>query len=213
MKKIILLTVAAAFFASACTTNPYTGDRQVSRTAIGAVGGAAAGAVAGQAIRGDTRGTLVGAAAGAALGGAAGGYMDNQNARLRQELQGTGVQIAREGDNIHLIMPGNITFDSGVSAIQSSFFPVLNSVARVLNEFNRTHIHITGHTDSTGSLDANNRLSVQRAQSVADYLVAQRVARSRMVIRGAGPSMPIGDNATAFGREQNRRVEIVLSPM
>ena len=213
MKKMTVWAIAAAFLASGCTTNAYTGESQASRTAIGAVVGAGVGALAGQAAGKNTKSTLIGAAAGAAVGGAAGGYMDYQNAKLREELAGTGVQIAREGENIRLIMPGNITFDSNVSAIKSSFFPVLNSVGKVMNEYNKTYIQIVGHTDSTGSADTNQRLSTQRAQSVADYLVAQKVARSRMTVTGAGPNMPIASNSTDYGREQNRRVEIMLIPI
>lgn len=201
-----------------CSTNPYTGEQQSSRTVRGTVGGAAAGAALGSivgAISGDVdpgTGAAVGAIAGAAVGTGVGAYQDRQQARLRQELASTGVRVQRDGDTITLIMPGNITFDTNESGIKPSFYATLNSVAKVINEFNRTSVLVAGHTDSTGSDAYNNQLSVQRAVSVGNYLAGQGVGTARIDARGFGETRPIASNDNASGREQNRRVEIDLIP-
>jgi len=213
--KILLVCMCIALFAAGCTTDPYTGERQVSRTAIGAGVGAAAGAAGGAIFGGGDRGkrVLIGAGIGALAGGAVGGYMDYQESKLRQRLQGTGVSVTRQGDMIILNMPGNVTFDSGSAGIKQQFFEVLNSVAIVLKEYEKTYVDVLGHTDSTGSLDLNMRLSQDRAQSVAQYLISQGVQQQRFLVRGMGPNQPIADNSTAAGRSQNRRVEIKLTPI
>lgn len=199
-----------------CTTNPYTGEQQAGKAGIYGLGGAAAGAVVGAATssrKDRTKGALIGAAVGGAAGAGYGYYVDQQEARLRQELTGTGVQVIRNGDNLQLVMPGNITFASNSADISSSFYPTLNSLVKVFQEFNRNGIDIVGHTDSTGSMDLNMRLSQQRASSVASYLTGQGVAGNRISSRGVGPSQPIASNETQAGRAQNRRVEINLRPL
>ncbi len=213
--KSLLIMVCVSLFAAGCTTNPYTGERQASRAGIGAGVGAAAGAAGGAIFGGGdrTKRVLIGAGIGALAGGAVGGYMDVQESRLRQRLQGTGVSVTRQGDMIILNMPGNVTFDSGSSGIKPQFFEVLNSVAIVLKEYEKTYVDVLGHTDSTGSLDLNMRLSQDRAQSVAQYLVSQGVQQERFLVRGVGPNQPIADNSTPAGRAQNRRVEIKLTPI
>ncbi|MEO1043080.1 MAG: OmpA family protein [Pseudomonadota bacterium] len=201
-----------------CSTNPYTGEQQVSRTARGTFGGAAAGAALGGivgAISGDVdpaTGAAVGAIAGAAVGTGVGAYQGRQEERLRQELAGTGVRVQRDGDNITLIMPGNILFATDQESIDGSFYATLNSVAKVIIEFDRTTVLVAGHTDSTGSDAYNNSLSVSRAVSVGNYLAGQGVAPQRIDARGFGESQPISSNDTASGRQQNRRVEIDLIP-
>ena len=152
---------------------------------------------------------MVGGAAGAGYGY----YADRQEQRLRQELSGTGVQVVRNGDNLQLIMPGNITFASSSADISSSFFPTLNSLVKVFKEFDKNGIDIVGHTDSSGSLELNMRLSQERATSVASYLTGQGVSGARISSRGVGPSQPIASNDTAAGKAQNRRVEINLRPL
>lgn len=217
MNKYFLGT-AALLIAAACTTNPYTGEQQSSKTArnavIGAAGGAIVGAVVGNNTGGGdgTRGAIIGAVTGAAGGGAIGIYQDRQEARLRQELAATGVSVRREGNNITLVMPGNITFASDQSAIRSDFFATLNSVSKVVAEFDQTIVLVQGHTDSTGSDSYNDQLSVQRAVAVGNYLASQGVAAARIDARGYGERQPIASNDTAAGREQNRRVEIQLIP-
>ncbi|PKM30631.1 MAG: hypothetical protein CVV07_05235 [Gammaproteobacteria bacterium HGW-Gammaproteobacteria-11] len=199
-----------------CTTNPYTGEREAGKAGIYGLGGAAAGAVIGAATssRDDrAKGALIGAAVGGAAGGGYGYYVDQQEARLRQELTGTGVQVIRNGDNLQLVMPGNITFASNSSDVSSSFYPTLNSLVRVFKEFDKNGIDIVGHTDSTGGMDLNMRLSQERAASVASYLTGQGVSGARISSRGVGPNQPIANNNTAEGRSQNRRVEINLRPL
>ena len=208
MKKIVLSMMMASFLA-ACAPDPYTGESKVSKTAWGTGIGAAAGAGVG-ALIGGKKGALIGAGVGAVGGAATGGYMDIQARKLRQELLNTGVQVAQQGDQIYLIMPGNITFGTNDATIQSGFKPVLNSVAKVIKEYNKTMVQVNGYTDSTGSNATNMALSERRANAVSNYLRLQGVNGNRIITEGFGPANPIASNATAAGREQNRRVEIVL---
>lgn len=209
----ISLAVCGALLMAACTTNPYTGESQVSKTAIGAIGTAAVGAGIGALVNKKDRakGAAIGAGVGALAGGAVGGYMDYQDKQLRKELQGTGVSVTREGDEIILNMPGDITFKSGSDDLSSDFYKVLNSVAKVLNKYDKTIITVVGFTDNTGSDKVNLDLSKKRAQSVAAYLQSQKVKAERFVVDGLGESEPIASNKTAEGRAKNRRVEISLT--
>ena len=198
------------------SVDPYSGERKTSNTAKGAGIGAVAGAVLGAAASSKKdrgRGALTGAVVGGAIGGGAGKYMDNQEAKLRQRLQGTGVQVQRDGDNLNLIMPGNITFATSRAEIRSDFYDVLGSVALVLKEFNKTNVLVSGHTDSTGSDIVNQQLSEDRANSVRMYLINQKVASSRLQANGYGSRSPIASNNTEEGRQANRRVEIQLTPI
>ncbi|TYR31065.1 OmpA family protein [Mesorhizobium microcysteis] len=214
MMKKLMIGAAAGVFLAGCTTNPYTGEQQVSRTAGGAALGALAGAGLGMLAGGDDRrNALIGAGIGALAGGAVGSYMDQQEAELRGYLQGTGVSVTRNGDQIVLNMPSNITFATDQDQVMPNFHNTLNAVALVLNKYNRTLVDINGHTDSTGSLQHNQALSQRRASSVANYLVQQNVDGRRFAINGFGPSQPVATNATPEGRAQNRRVEIYLSPI
>ncbi|WP_028240648.1 OmpA family protein [Stutzerimonas azotifigens] len=218
MKKYGRVTAFAASLAilAGCTTNPYTGEREAGKAGVygglGALGGAVVGAAT-SSKKDRTKGALIGAAVGGAAAGGYGYYVDTQEAKLRQTLQGTGVQVQRNGDQLTLIMPGNITFGSSSADISSSFYPTLNSLVTVFREFDKNGIDITGHTDSTGSAQLNQDLSNRRAQSVASYLTANGVAASRISAYGAGPNQPIASNATTEGRAQNRRVEINLRPL
>lgn len=215
MLKKAAIALAAATILAGCTTDPYTGQRKVSNTAAGAGLGAVAGAGIGALVGGgdDTRNALLGAGIGALAGGAIGGYMDQQEAKLRAQLQGTGVSVTRQGDYIILNMPSNITFQTDESAIQPGFYGTLNSVALVLREFNKTLVDVYGHTDSTGSDQYNQDLSQRRAASVSNYLGAQGVDPRRFAVIGMGESQPIASNDTESGRAQNRRVEIRLAPI
>lgn len=209
MKKLV--SVCAVLALTACTTvNPYTGQSQISKSTWGTAIGTTAGALIGS--RNSSEGALVGALAGAAVGGGVGYYLDVQAAELRQELASTGVQVVESDDSIRLIMPGNITFRTDSADINSSFYPVLNSVAKVLNKYSNSTVMVSGHTDSTGSADYNLALSKSRAQSVAAYLQGQGVKSSRFEVLGMGSSNPIASNADAAGRAQNRRVEIKIIP-
>lgn len=214
-RNLIAATALMALLAG-CTTNPYTGESQAGKAGIYGGIGAASGAVIGAATsskKDRTKGALIGAAVGGAAGGGYGYYVDTQEAKLRQTLQGTGVQVQRNGDDLKLIMPGNITFASNSADISSSFYPTLNSLVLVFKEFNKNGVNIVGHTDNTGSLELNQSLSQRRAQSVANYLTANGVPGQRISVYGAGPSQPIASNASEAGRAQNRRVEINLRPL
>ncbi|MET0599542.1 MAG: OmpA family protein [Mesorhizobium sp.] len=212
-KRIVAATVAGAMLA-ACTTDPFTGEQKVSNTAGGAALGALAGAGLGLLGGGnDRRNALIGAGIGALAGGAVGAYMDNQEAELRAQLQGTGVSVTRIGDQIVLNMPSNITFATDQDAVKAAFYPTLNSVALVLKKFNRTTVDVYGFTDDTGSEQHNFDLSQRRALSVANYLSGQGVDSRRFAVTGFGETRPVASNATEAGRAQNRRVEIQLSPL
>lgn len=214
-RNLIAATALMALLAG-CTTNPYTGESQAGKAGIYGGIGAATGAVIGAATsskKDRTKGALIGAAVGGAAGGGYGYYVDTQEAKLRQTLQGTGVQVQRNGDDLKLIMPGNITFASNSADISSSFYPTLNSLVLVFKEFNKNGVNIVGHTDNTGSLELNQSLSQRRAQSVANYLTANGVPGQHISAYGAGPSQPIASNASEAGRAQNRRVEINLRPL
>jgi outer membrane protein OmpA-like peptidoglycan-associated protein len=203
--------------ATSCTTNPYTGEQQASKAGLGALAGGLAGAGIG-ALTGDDskerrQRALIGAGIGAIGGGLIGNYMDQQEAQLRAELRNTGVQVVRKGDQLILVMPGNITFETDRDEIRSGFIPVLISVTKVLKEFNQTVIDLAGHTDSTGSRAHNMDLSTRRAYSVSDFLRSQGVREGRLDARGYGPDYPIASNNTAAGRQQNRRAELSLRPI
>ena len=214
MKKRLLVVIAAALAVGACTTDPYTGEQKVSNTLGGAALGAAAGAGLGMLAGGDDRrNALIGAGIGALAGGAIGNFMDQQEAELRRQLEGTGVSVTRVGDQIILNMPSNITFATDQDRVIPAFFPTLNSVALVLNKFNRTIVDVYGHTDSTGDDNYNFNLSQRRALSVANYLNTQGVDSRRFAVTGFGETRPLANNATDLGRAQNRRVEIQISPL
>jgi outer membrane protein OmpA-like peptidoglycan-associated protein len=222
MKKIgvALLTLAVSISLvalPACTTiNPYTEEKQTSKAAKGATIGGIAGAILGAATasRGDrTKMALIGAGIGAIAGGGAGYYMDVQEAKLRQKLEGTGVRVVRDGNDIDLVMPGDVTFETNSASLNSNFFDVLDSVALVLDEYKSTLVTVAGYTDSTGSADYNQKLSEKRASTVALYLHSRGVAQERLAAIGHGEARPVASNSTAEGRARNRRVEITLDPI
>ena len=220
MKRIIICALLAAGIAvSGCTTNPYTGEQQASKTATyAAIGAGIAGVIAYIDNRDKDRRKrqeriLKSAGGGAIIGGGIGVYMDQQEARLREELEQTGVSVARDGDNLILVMPGNVTFDTGKADLQQSFHATLESVVKVLREYDKTVIEIAGHTDSVGSDSFNQTLSEQRAREVGAYLSARGIIPERIVTVGYGESRPIGDNASEAGRAQNRRAELTLIPI
>ncbi len=220
-KTALALTASAALILAGCTTNPYTGEQQLSKTAIGGGVGAAAGAATGAIVgalaskksgKGAKKGALIGAALGTIAGLGVGAYMDKQEAELRRKLAGTGVRIVREGNDIRLVMPSDITFDVDRADVKPQFYRTLNAVAIVLNAYPETDVLIAGHTDSTGSDAYNQRLSEARAAAVMHYLVSQGVNPQRMDARGFGERYPIADNRTEHGRAMNRRVEIRIRP-
>lgn len=217
--KSLAIGGALAFSTTSCTTtNAFTGERQISKTAggagIGAAGGAILGAIIGNNVGdGDGgRGALIGAAAGGLVGGGIGNYMDRQEAAIRQQLQGTGVSVTRNGNNIELNMPQDITFNVAGSQLRSEFVDTLDSVALVLNKFDKTLVQVNGHTDSDGGLSYNQQLSEQRATTVSNFLASRQVNPQRLITTGFGETQPIASNNSAAGKAQNRRVEIFIVP-
>jgi outer membrane protein OmpA-like peptidoglycan-associated protein len=216
-KKLILTGFAAGLLATtaACVTDPNTGERRVSRAAIGAVGGAVGGYLLGDLIGGrrDRTERIIGTGIGALAGGAIGAYMDRQEQELRRQTAGTGVRIERRGDELVLTMPSGITFAFDRYDLQPQFRPTLDKVAEVLGDYPQTMIDIYGHTDSVGSDAYNQNLSENRAGAVANYLSTQGVQQVRIATLGYGETQPIADNATESGRAANRRVEIRIVPV
>ncbi len=211
--KLTTLAVVAALTVAACQTrDPVTGETRVDRAATGAGIGVATGAAIG-ALAGGRKGALIGAGIGTLAGAGVGYYMDQQEKQLRQEMRTSGVEVSRSGDTITLNLPGGITFATDSSDISADFYAVLDSVARVLREHEKTYVDVIGYTDSTGSADYNQRLSEQRAASVARYLESRGILPQRLLVKGMGPTNPLASNATKEGRAQNRRVEIKLSPL
>ncbi|MEM6627310.1 MAG: OmpA family protein [Pseudomonadota bacterium] len=212
--KRIAFTAALALAATSCATDPNTGERIYGNTARGAAIGAIAGAGVGVLAGGnDGRNAAIGAAIGAIAGGAAGVYMDRQEAEMRRQTAGTGIQVARNGDQLELLMPSDVTFAVNQSSVQPEFQSALDNVASTLVEYPSTSIDVIGHADSTGSADYNQTLSEQRAQSVSSYLTSRGVQDLRLASYGMGESQPVASNTTPEGRAQNRRVQIVLTPV
>jgi len=213
-----LLVIAAAVIMAGCeTTDAYTGEKKVNNASKGAGIGALAGAVLGAATGDNSKErrerALIGAGIGALTGAGVGAYMDKQEAKLRAQLQGTGVSVTRNGDDLVLNMPGNITFKTASADLNANFYRVLDSVSLVLKEFDKTTIDVEGHTDSDGSEAYNQQLSLNRANSVGSYLQSHGVNGQRIVAFGAGEAHPVASNSTAEGKQQNRRVELKLQPI
>ena len=217
--KILTLGVsAAALVAAGCTTtDPYRSNPPRNNTGTGAIVGAVAGGLLGyltntsDSEEGRTN-AMIGAGVGALAGAAVGNYMDRQQRELEQQLSGSGVGVAREGDTLILRMPSDVTFATASANIDSRFYAVLDDVAQVLNTYDQSIVDIVGHADSRGELAYNQTLSEQRASSVAGYLINRGVLRERLYVAGMGETAPIASNDTEQGRAMNRRVEIVIRP-
>ena len=223
-RRLLVVATVVALLSGCANQNPYDGSSQgqasnesggMSKTAKYGGLGALAGALAGAAIDHNHRGkgALIGAAVAGAGAAGYGYYADQQEKKLRESMANTGVEVQRQGDQIKLIMPGNITFATNSDAIASSFYQPLNNLANSLKQFSQNTIQIVGYTDSTGSRQLNMDLSQRRAQSVANYLTSQGVSPTNLSARGAGPDNPIASNADVNGRAQNRRVEVNLGPI
>jgi len=207
--------LAAMLATTACTTDPNTGQRHISKAAIGGIGGALGGYLLGDLVGGrrDRTEKILGAGIGAVAGAGIGASMDAQERKLREETAGSGVDVIRDGDNLVLRMPSGITFTTDSASVQPQFRPTLDEVSSVLAQYPKTYIDVYGHTDSDGSDAYNQTLSERRAQSVADYLTSHGVQSARIATRGFGESQPIASNATAEGKASNRRVEIKIAPV
>lgn len=206
--------LAALVSTSACVTDPNTGERKVSRTAIGGVGGAAAGYLLGGLIGGGT-GRILGAGIGGVAGAAVGYQMDKQIKELKEQTAGSGIDVTQtpDGKAILVNLPNGVTFPVDSTTISPSFQTTLNTISSNLVQYPDSLIDVYGHTDSTGSDQYNLDLSQRRADAVADYLVIRGVARSRVRTQGFGERYPVADNATDAGRALNRRVEIKITPI
>lgn len=207
-KSPVSLIALAALLASCTTIDPYTGEQRTSRAVqYGAIGAVVCGLIGASESSQRARNAAAGCGA---IGAGVGAYMDAQERELREELEGTGVRVQRNGDELQLIMPGNVTFPTNGYTVRAEFTPVLDSVARVLYKFTDTRLQVTGHTDSTGALDYNYNLSERRANSVANYLASQGIDQGRLITQGMGPDQPVASNNTDSGRAQNRRVELSI---
>lgn len=217
-KALALAGIVVITLSNCTTTNPYTGEQQISKTTAGAGIGTLLGAGLGAIIGNNTgdgdagRGALIGAGTGFIAGGGVGQYMDQQEALIRRQLEGTGVSVSREGNNIILNMPQDITFAVGQDSLRSDMANTLNSVALVLKKFEQTVVTVEGHTDSDGSNSYNQDLSERRALRVSNYLASQSINAQRLITRGFGETQPVASNANSAGKAQNRRVEIHIVP-
>ena len=206
----IIITALLAFLITACTTtDPYTGEDKVRKSVkYGAAGAVVCGLIGATRNSKSARNAAAGCGA---IGAGIGAYMDHQEKELREELQGTGVQVVRDGDQIQLIMPSNITFNTDEYLIKNEFYATLDSVGKVLFKYKDTQLDVIGHTDSTGNDSYNMTLSQRRANSVASYLENNGIPANRLATLGMGETQPIADNSTASGRAQNRRVELYVT--
>lgn len=213
--KIIPLLLISALPLAACTTNPETGNKRISKTVIGGAAGALGGYLLGDLIGGrrDRTEKILGAGIGAVAGAGAGYYMDQQEKKLRKQTEGTGIGVTREGDELVLDMPSEVTFATGSANLDPTFRTTLDQVAATLVEYEKTYVDVMGHTDSTGSDVFNQGLSEQRAGTVAGYLTQKGVQSARLATKGYGESQPRASNTTEEGRASNRRVEIRLVPV
>lgn len=217
LKAAVVVVLAAGLAAGCQTTDPYTGETKTTSATYGALIGAGAGAAVGMISGRDAKQrrqrALIGAGVGALAGGAVGAYMDKQEDELRKVMRDSGVTVTRRGDDIILNMPGNVTFRTDSSELNSQFYKVLDGVALVAKKYDKTIIEVAGHTDSTGTAEYNRQLSQRRATSVADYLTSRGVAQARLMTAAGGEDHPIASNATEQGRAANRRVEVTLAPL
>ncbi len=213
----ILLTAALAttMATAGCTTDPETGQRRISKAAIGGIGGALGGYLLGDVVGGrrDRTEKIIGAGIGGLAGAGIGAYMDKQERALRERTAGSDVQVIRRGDDLVLNLPSGITFAYDSATVQPQFQKTLDQVAQTLGEYNQTYVDVYGHTDSIGSDAYNQALSERRATSVADYLASHGVQAARIATRGYGKTQPIASNDTEEGRAANRRVEIKIVPV
>jgi outer membrane protein OmpA-like peptidoglycan-associated protein len=216
--KLIVAGVSVAALLGACTTtDPYSSTPRRNNTATGALAGAVGGALLGYLTNTSNseegrKNALIGAGIGALGGAAVGAYMDRQQRELEAELSGTGVGVARQGDNLVLRMPADVSFATNQASIDPRFYATLDDVAAVLNRYDQSIVDIIGHADSDGAEDYNLDLSRRRASSVAQYLINRNVLPDRLYVDGRGESAPIASNATAEGKAMNRRVEILIRP-
>lgn len=213
--RMLLSGVAAlSLLTAGCVTDPNTGEKKISRTAIGGVGGVVVGGLLGGLIGGKT-GRIVGAGIGGVAGAAVGYTMDKQIKELKEQTAGSGVDVTEtdNGQAILVNLPDGVTFDVGSSTLKPEFRATLDKVAESLIQYPDSLVDVYGHTDSTGSDAFNQTLSENRARTVMNYLITKGVPAARLRSQGFGETMPVADNGTAEGRTRNRRVEIKIVPV
>ena len=215
MKKIITLIASVSLLAGCQQLGDSYGNNSSTYkgAGLGALIGAGLGSLTGDGSTERRQRATVGAAVGALAGLGIGQYMDRQEDQMRDTLAGSGVSVERRGNDLLLNMPDSITFNVNSSVVQPQFTQTLREVATVLNEYDRTLVEVAGHTDSTGSAAHNQELSENRALAVSSRLRQLGVSSGRLNIRAYGESQPIASNNTVEGKSQNRRVEIVISPI
>lgn len=206
-----LTVVLAAGAMVACTTNPQTGERQFSKTAIYGLGAALTCGIIGAATHGG-KGARNAALGCGAIGAGIGGYLDYQEQQLREKLASSNVQVERQGEQIKLTMLDTVMFAPGSAAIRSEAKPGLSDVGQVLSQYTDTSITIAGYADSVEMQKASSSLSQRRAQSVAGYLQKQGVAAKRITAVGYGANQQVAESGSDTGRAKNRRVEILINP-
>ena len=211
LKPLTVATLAIPLALTGCVTDPVSGQRNASKTAMYGLGGAAVCGIVGALTHGG-KGARNSALACGAIGAGVGGYMDYQEKKLRENLANTGVDVQRSGDQIKLVMPENVTFATGSATLSTNAQNALAAAAQTLTQYPDTTLSINGHTDNTGSDAINDPLSQRRAQAVASFLQSRGVNGSRLATYGHGSRQPVASNATAEGRAQNRRVEILINP-
>ena len=213
-----MTSIAVVLAVAGCAADgsmPTMGHREMG-TIIGAAGGAVIGAVAYDKNR--TKGALIGAVGGALAGGAVGRYMDDQKRDLEKNLANetkTGVAKVEKlpNDVVRVTMTNHTAFDFNSTEIKSGFYSTMDKLADVVVRYNKTALTVVGHTDNVGSDSYNQKLSEQRALSVARYLEGKRVHSMRLATSGKGESQPLASNNSESGRQANRRVEIYVEPV
>ncbi|HUS53941.1 MAG TPA: OmpA family protein [Thermohalobaculum sp.] len=207
LKNAIVITVCGSLLVGCQTVqdNPNTAGGAV----LGALGGALAGTLV---TKHDRRGALIGAGVGLLAGAAVGQYLDRQQQELEAGLAGTGAEVTRDGDALLVNFPSSLTFAVDSATIRPEFYSAMDNVSATLNRYPQSYLDIVGHTDSTGSDAYNQALSERRAGSVSNHFRSRGVVPERMAAYGVGETQPVASNNTAEGRQQNRRVELKITP-
>jgi len=208
LRKAIIVAVSGSMLVG-CAENVRNNPNTAGGAIIGALGGAAIGTLFGGS---DRRNALIGAGIGMLAGAAVGQYMDRQERELRADLAGTGAVVNRDGDSLLVSFPANVTFGVDSAAIRPGFYRTLDDVSATLNRYPQSYLDVVGHTDSTGSEAYNQALSERRAGSVSNYFRSRGVEPARIASYGMGETQPVASNADSYGRQQNRRVELRITP-
>ncbi len=208
LRKAIIVAVSGSMLVG-CAENVRNNPNTAGGAIIGALGGAAIGTLFGGS---DRRNALIGAGIGMLAGAAVGQYMDRQERELRADLAGTGAVVNRDGDSLLVSFPANVTFGVDSAAIRPGFYRTLDDVSGTLNRYPQSYLDVVGHTDSTGSEAYNQALSERRADSVSNYFRSRGVEPARIASYGMGETQPVASNADSYGRQQNRRVELRITP-